>query len=105
MLTLLQVQYDLLVGADGAGSVVRSALQQIMPASYIRRYRHKQAYSMTQVTHSNSEDNIPPHAVFQGHAAKVGLTPNGSYLRLTGGQPVHCMMSHFATNSQPADMI
>ena len=71
--------YDLLVGADGSGSVVRSALQQIMPAGYILRYRHKQMYSMTQVTPSDPAQ-IPPHAVFQAHPIKVGLcclTPKG----------------------------
>ena len=71
-LALLQVSYDLLVGADGAGSVVRSALQQIMPASYVRRYKHKQMYSMGRATPSNPED-VPKHAVTQLHptAAKV----------------------------------
>ncbi|DBA98548.1 TPA: hypothetical protein ACH3X1_014351 [Trebouxia sp. C0004] len=67
-----EVGYDLLVGADGASSVVRSALQQIMPDSYIRRYRHKQVYSMTQVTPSDPAE-IPPHAVFQAHAMKDGI--------------------------------
>lgn len=72
MLTLSQVGYDLLVGADGAGSVVRSALQHIMPDNYIRRYRHKQVYSMTQVTPSDPA-KIPAHAVFQAHPIKVCL--------------------------------
>ena len=65
--------YDLLVGADGAASVVQSALQQIMPAGYIRRYRHKQVYSMTQVT-PDAED-IPPHAVLQMHTIEVRKAP------------------------------
>ena len=71
-LVLLQVSYDLLVGADGAGSAVRSALQQIMPANYMRRYKHKQMYSMGRATPSNPED-VPKHAVMQLHttAAKV----------------------------------
>lgn len=63
---MIQVQYDLLVGADGAGSVVRSALEQVMPVDYIRRYRHKQMYSMAQVTPSTPEA-IPEHAVVQAH--------------------------------------
>ena len=62
--------YDLLVGADGAGSVVRSALQQTMPAHYMRRYTHKQAYSMAQVTPSNPAE-IPQHTVVQLHVVKV----------------------------------
>ncbi|KAL0030596.1 hypothetical protein WJX79_007832 [Trebouxia sp. C0005] len=66
-----EVGYDLLVGADGAGSVVRSALQHIMPDNYIRRYRHKQVYSMTQVTPSDPA-KIPAHAVFQAHPIKDG---------------------------------
>ncbi|KAA6420858.1 MAG: kynurenine 3-monooxygenase [Trebouxia sp. A1-2] len=68
---ILEVGYDLLVGADGAGSVVRSALQHIMPDNYIRRYRHKQVYSMTQVTPSDPA-KIPAHAVFQAHPIKDG---------------------------------
>ena len=66
------IPYDLLVGADGAASAVRSALQQIMPATYIRRYRHKQVYSMTQVTPANPAE-IPPYTVFHAHSAKVGV--------------------------------
>lgn len=69
---LLQVPYDLLVGADGAGSVVRSALQQVMPANYMRRYTHKQVYSMAQVTPSNPA-HIPQHTVIQLHVVKVKL--------------------------------
>ena len=78
MHTVLQVGYDLLVGADGAGSTVRLALQHIMPDSYIRRYRHKQVYSMTQVTPSDPAQ-IPPHAVFQAHPIKVRLCRLGNF--------------------------
>lgn len=67
-----QVPYDLLVGADGAGSVVRSALQRVMPARYMRRYTHKQVYSMGQVAPCSPEE-IPPHSVIQAHAAKEGM--------------------------------
>ena len=73
LVPLQEVPYDLLVGADGAGSVVRSALQQIMPAHYIRRYKHGQMYSMMGVTPSDP-GQIPPHAVSQAHPIKVGLT-------------------------------
>lgn len=69
---MTEVAYDLLVGADGAGSVVRSALQQVMPADYMRRYKHKQVYSMTQVTPTNPAE-IPEHAVVQMHMIKDGL--------------------------------
>lgn len=64
------IPYDLLLGADGAASAVRVALQQIMPAFYVRRFRHKQVYSTTQMTHANPAE-IPPHAVFRAHSTKV----------------------------------
>ena len=75
----LQEAYELLVGADGAGSIVRSALQQVLPAGYLRRYTHAQVYSMSQVTPSSPEE-IPPHAIIQAHAAKVSC----SYQHLYG---------------------
>ena len=78
-LMLQEVSYDLLVGADGAGSVVRAALQQVMPAHYLRRYRHNQVYSMKDVTPTDSGE-IPSHAVFQAHPTKVGLTANRSMM-------------------------
>ncbi|KAL3130529.1 hypothetical protein ABBQ38_008341 [Trebouxia sp. C0009 RCD-2024] len=71
-MTQANIGYDLLVGADGAASAVRLALQQIMPASYVRRYRHKQVYSMTQMTPANPA-KIPPYAVFHAHSAKEGI--------------------------------
>ena len=53
-----------------------------MPDGYIRRYRHKQVYSMTQVTLSDAED-IPPHANLQMHTIKVGNPPNRPCRSLT----------------------
>lgn len=76
---LQEVHYDLLVGADGAGSVVRSALQQIMPPHYVRRYRHGQMYSMMNITPSDP-GQIAPHAVSQAHPIKVGMTANRSMM-------------------------
>ena len=73
---LQEVPYDLLVGADGAASVVRSALQQIMSAHFLRRYRHSQVYSMTQVTPSDPA-LIPSHSAVQMHVVKVGMHPSG----------------------------
>ena len=66
----LQVPYDLLVGADGSNSVVRSALQRMMGASYVRRYKHKQVYSMRQASCVISKE-VPLHSQFYAHAAKV----------------------------------
>lgn len=66
MLLQATIPYDLLVGADGAASAVRSALQHIMPANYVRRYRHKQVYSMTQMT-PDDPAKVSPHVVFQAH--------------------------------------
>ena len=71
---LQEVPYDLLVGADGAGSVVRSALQHIMPPHYLRRYKHSQVYSMVQVTPADPA-LIPPHSAVQMHIVKVGTAP------------------------------
>ena len=85
-----EVSYDLLVGADGAGSVVRSALQQIMPAHYLRRYRHNQVYSMKDVTPSDP-GQIPSHAVFQAHPTKVGLTANRSMMLCHQDQSITIM--------------
>lgn len=41
----LQMQYDLLVGADGAGSVVRSELQKAMPPGFLKRKTHTAVYA------------------------------------------------------------
>lgn len=41
-----------------------------MPANYVRRYRHKQVYPMTQMTPADPA-RVAPHVVFQAHTAKV----------------------------------
>lgn len=76
LVPLQEVPYDLLVGADGAGSVVRSALQHIMPPHYIRRYKHSQVYSMVQVTPADPA-LIPSHSAVQMHIVKVGMHSSG----------------------------
>lgn len=87
--------YDLLVGADGAGSAVRAAIQQVMPAGYARRYRHKQMYSMAQVERPANPEDIPQHAVFQAHmlAAKVAPTwlnvQSSAVITFTGVRPTY----------------
>ena len=77
--------YQLLVGADGTGSVVRSALQQLMPANYVRHYRYKQVYSMVSVILSDAED--VPHMVLQDHALKVLCCVSGRI----GAPTVHAL--------------
>lgn len=64
-----QVPYDLLVGADGANSLVRSQLQTIMPSSYVRRIRHKGVYTTRGVAVPAEE--LPGHAFFEIHPFEV----------------------------------
>ena len=96
-LMLQEVPYDLLVGADGAGSVVRSALQQIMPAHYLRRYSHNQVYSMMKCTPSDPEQ-IPSHANSQAHPTKVRLNANRYLDRLPAGHG-HSRQSVYAVRA------
>lgn len=63
----VQVPYDLLVGADGAGSIVRSALQQILPTTFLRRYRHNHMYTSAPIPNPHSEGN-PTHTMLEAHA-------------------------------------
>ena len=66
----VQVQYDLLVAADGAGSVVRAHLAKTMPEGYVRRIKHKVVYSTIGLT--PPADEVPSHAFFQMHQFEVG---------------------------------
>lgn len=61
-----QVPYDLLVGADGANSLVRSQLQATMPSGYVRRIRHQGVYTTTGV--AVPADELPGHAFFEIHS-------------------------------------
>ena len=61
--------YDLLVGADGANSFVRSQLQATMPNSYVRRIRHKGVYTTKGV--AVPADELPGHAFFEIHPFEV----------------------------------
>ncbi|DBA70580.1 TPA: hypothetical protein ACH3X2_011969 [Trebouxia sp. C0005] len=70
-----KVSYDLLVGADGARSAVRSALQQIMPGTHIQRCRHSQVYCSGPVT-GCIEGGVTKHASFEAHP----LLKDGSIL-------------------------
>ena len=64
----LQVHYDLLVGADGASSVVRAQLQKAVP-NLVRRTRHDVVYSAASVKVPAEE--LPGHCFFEGHAFEV----------------------------------
>jgi 2-polyprenyl-6-methoxyphenol hydroxylase-like FAD-dependent oxidoreductase len=64
-----QVPYDLLVGADGANSLIRSQLQTTMPSNYVRRIRHKGVYTTTGV--AVPADELPGHAFFEIHSFEV----------------------------------
>jgi len=64
-----QVPYDLLVGADGANSLVRSQLQATMPSNYVRRIRHKGVYTTKGV--AVPADELPGHAFFEIHTFEV----------------------------------
>ena len=65
----MQVHYDLLVAADGAGSVVRAHLAKSMPEGYVRRIRHKVVYSTIGLR--PPADQVPDHAFFQVHQFEV----------------------------------
>lgn len=66
ILMSMQVPYDLLIGADGVGSIVRAALNKLMPSNYERRYRHNQSYCTAPITTPVSGGH-PMHASLQGH--------------------------------------
>lgn len=69
------VDYDLLVGADGANSVVRAQLQNAVP-NLVRRIRHDVVYSAASVKVPAEE--LPGHCFFEGHAFEEGaVTWNG----------------------------
>ena len=54
------MQYDLLVGADGAGSAVRSELQKIMPPGFMKRRSHTAVYA-TGPLELTDPDQLPKH--------------------------------------------
>ncbi len=56
----MQVQYDLLVGADGAGSAVRAELQRIMPPDFVRRTSNTAVYA-TGPLHLSDQADLPKH--------------------------------------------
>jgi 2-polyprenyl-6-methoxyphenol hydroxylase-like FAD-dependent oxidoreductase len=77
----MQVSYDLLVGADGSRSAVRSALQQIMPGTYIQRYRHGQVYCSGPVT-GCIDGEVTKHTSFEAHPLLKVCTRKSCYLAM-----------------------
>lgn len=69
----VQVHYDLLVAADGAGSVVRAHLARTMREGYVRRIRHNIVYST--IGGKPPSDQVPGHAFFQVHQFEVTRLP------------------------------
>lgn len=67
-----QVPCDLLVGADGGNSLVRSQLQATTPSNYVCRIRHKGVYTTTGV--AVPADELPGHAFFEIHSFEVRQT-------------------------------
>lgn len=65
-----QVPCDLLVGADGGNSLVRSQLQATTPSNYVCRIRHKGVYTTTGV--AVPADELPGHAFFEIHSFEEG---------------------------------
>lgn len=66
------MHYDLLVGADGAGSVVRQALQKRLPEGFVDRIRHDIVY--TGETYANPPTGeFPEYGYFDTHFFSVSL--------------------------------
>lgn len=65
-----QVRYEVLVAADGAGSIVRKQLAANMPEGFVRRIRHNVQYSTTGLR--PPADALPGHAFFQVHQFEAG---------------------------------
>ena len=63
----MKVSYDLLIGADGVNSVVRSALQQILPSTFLRRYKHVHVYTSAAIPSDGSQTG-PNFTRLEAHA-------------------------------------
>lgn len=79
----MKVQYDLLVGADGAGSAVRSELQKIMPPDFVKRRTHTAVYA-TGPLDLTDPDQLPKHTytTMDSFEASNLLRPYASLLSL-----------------------
>ena len=69
---LLQVHYDLLVGADGVNSVVRLQLADRMPEGFVKQMKHKAVYTTAGV--SLPAEDLPGHGFMQMHFFPVRLS-------------------------------
>ena len=67
MLASVQISYDLLIGADGVNSVVRSALQQVLPSTFVRRYKHGHVYTSAAIP-SDGFKTGPNFTMLEAHA-------------------------------------
>ena len=96
------MHYDLLVAADGAGSLIRAQLAKQMPEGYVRRIRHNVVYSTIGLR--PPADQIPGHAFFEMHHFEVStllacafvdlpLTYPPTYLQC---QVTSCLKPHLA---------
>ena len=73
------LSYDLLVGADGAGSIVRRAMAEVLPPGFCQQRVGDARYAMMALEHA--ADGEQTHSVFERHefmvrgAACTGIRP------------------------------
>ena len=63
------IKYDLLVGADGAGSFVRKALAAVLPPGFCRQRAADNAFAMTALP--LVEPGTKTHTIFERHDFQV----------------------------------
>jgi 2-polyprenyl-6-methoxyphenol hydroxylase-like FAD-dependent oxidoreductase len=71
-LSQIQVEYDLLVGADGAGSLVRTAMQKVLPPGFMTRRQHSGVYT-TGPCRTPQPGELPKNTFLQMHQFPVTL--------------------------------
>lgn len=69
-----QVHFDLLVGADGAGSTVREQLSAVLSEGFIERWTHDIVYSTGPLRDVEPGD-FPGHTFMEMHTAQVQCSP------------------------------
>ena len=65
------MRYDLLVGADGAGSGVRSQLARIMPPGFCQRFRTDIVQTSGPAELEEGEESSQRHTFFERHDFSV----------------------------------